>query len=75
MVVVVLVEHAGQHGGTDSAPLAKLLFQARFKQQIESAQFDLNNPETLQAIREGKMPVPGQQPKAPPVPPGSGLGH
>lgn len=72
MVVAVLVEHAGQHGGTDAAPLAKLLFESRFKQEIESARLDLNNPETLQAIREGKMPVPGQEPKAPPVPPGSG---
>lgn len=75
MVVAVLVEHAGQHGGTDAAPLAKLLFETRFKQQIESARLDLNNPETLKAIREGKLPVPGQEPKAPPVPPGSGLGH
>jgi len=33
---------------------------------------DLSNPETLQAIKEGEAPVPGQEPKAPPVPPGSG---
>ncbi len=72
LVVVVLVEHAGQHGGTDSAPLAKLLFESRFKHQIENARLDLNNPQTLQQIREGKLPVPGQEPKAPPVPPGSG---
>ena len=67
MVVVVFVEHAGAHGGTDSAPLAKLLYQSRFKAQIDTARLDLTNPETLQAIKEGKLPVPGQEPKAPPV--------
>ena len=72
MVVVVFVEHAGAHGGTDAAPLAKLLYQARFQQQIHNARIDLNNPETLQAIREGQLPTPGQEPKAPPVPPGTG---
>src|SRR5713226_3723190 len=35
MVVVVFVEHAGAHGGTDSAPLAKLLYESRFRNQIE----------------------------------------
>ena len=72
MVVVVFVEHAGTHGGIDSAPLAKLLYQSRFQQQIQNARIDLNNPETLEAIKEGKMPAPGQEPKAPPVPPGTG---
>ncbi len=66
MVVVVFVEHAGTHGGVDSAPLAKLLYQSRFQQQIQNARIDLNNPETLEAIREGKVPAPGQEPKAPP---------
>jgi penicillin-binding protein 2 len=30
MVVVALIEHAAAHGGTGAAPLAKLLYQARF---------------------------------------------
>jgi len=32
MVVVVFVEHAGAHGGTDSAPLARVLYEAKFQQ-------------------------------------------
>ena len=75
MVVAVFVEHAGQHGGTDAAPLARMMYESRFKGQIENASIDLNNPETLQAIREGKLPVPGQETKAPPVPPNSNFGH
>jgi len=75
MVVAVFVEHAGQHGGTDAAPLAKLLYESRFKGQIESAALDLNNPDTLEAIREGKLPVPGQEKKAPPAPANSNFGH
>jgi len=75
MVVVVFVEHAGTHGGVVSAPLAKLMFESRFKKELENARLDLKNPETLQEIREGKAPVPGQEPKAPPVAPGSGVGH
>ncbi|MDQ6801941.1 MAG: penicillin-binding protein 2 [Acidobacteriota bacterium] len=75
MVVAILVEHAGQHGGTDAAPLAKMLYESRFKGQIENASIDLNNPETLQAIREGNLPVPGQQKKAPAAPANSNLGH
>ncbi|HEY8183614.1 MAG TPA: penicillin-binding transpeptidase domain-containing protein, partial [Thermoanaerobaculia bacterium] len=75
MVVAVFVEHAGQHGGTDAAPLAKMLYESRFKGQIENASIDLNDPETLQAIREGKLPVPGQQKKAPPAPANSNFGH
>jgi hypothetical protein len=35
----------------------------------------LNNPETLQAIREGKPPVPGQAPRAPAAPVDNNLGH
>jgi len=31
MVVVVFVEHAGAHGGTDAAPLAKLLYQSEVR--------------------------------------------
>ena len=33
MVVVVFVEHGG-HGGTDAAPLAKMLYESRFKDQV-----------------------------------------
>ena len=75
MVVAVFVEHAGAHGGTDAAPLAKMLYESRFKGQIENASLDLNDPETLQAIREGKLPVPGQEKKAPPAPANSNFGH
>lgn len=67
MVVVVFVEHAGAHGGTDSAPLAKMMYESRFHQQMQTTTLDLNDPETLQAIREGKLPMPGEQKKAPPV--------
>ncbi len=75
MVVVVFVEHAGAHGGTDAAPLAKLLYEAKFSRQLENANLDLSNPETLQAIREGDLPQPGQMPKAPPAPAGAEIGH
>ena len=71
MVVVVFVEHGG-HGGVDSAPLARLLYESRFRSQAQSARLDLSNPETLQAIKEGEAPVPGQLPKPPPVPAGTG---
>lgn len=75
MVVVVFVEHAGAHGGTDSAPLAKMLYESRFHQQVQASTLDLNDPETLQAIREGKLPMPGQVKKPPPVSPDANLGH
>ena len=65
MVVVVFVEHAGAHGGTDSAPLAKMMYQSRFHQQVQTTTLDLTNPDTLKAIREGKLPVPGQEAKPP----------
>jgi penicillin-binding protein 2 len=75
MVVVVFVEHGG-HGGVDAAPLAKLLYESRFQQQLESARLDLTNPETLQQIKEGQIPVPGQTTKAPPQTAPTGvLGH
>ena len=67
MVVVVFVEHAGAHGGTDSAPLAKMLYESRFHQEVQSATLNLNDPDTLKAIREGKLPKPGEAPKQPPV--------
>ena len=76
MVVVVFVEHAGAHGGTDAAPLARLLYESRFSQQVQNATLDLTNPETLKAIREGKLPMPGQVQKMPAVSPNdSNLGH
>ncbi|HUJ13228.1 MAG TPA: penicillin-binding protein 2 [Thermoanaerobaculia bacterium] len=75
IVIAIFVEHAGQHGGTDAAPLAKMMYESKFKQEIENTSLDLNNPETLQAIREGKLPVPGQEPKAPAAPANSNLGH
>lgn len=75
LVVVVFVEHAGTHGGIDSAPLAKLMYQARFGSDMQNARLDLSNPDTLEAIKEGKTPPPGQAPKAPPAPADSGLGH
>ncbi len=75
MVVVVFVEHAGTHGGVDSAPLAKLLYMSRFSQQVENARLDLSNPATLEQIKEGKTPPPGQLPKAPATPPDAAAGH
>jgi penicillin-binding protein 2 len=57
LVVVVFIEHGG-HGGTDAAPLAKLLYEARFRDKVNGARLDLNNPETLQQIKEGELPLP-----------------
>jgi penicillin-binding protein 2 len=57
MVVVVFVEHGG-HGGADAAPLAKLLFESRFQDRITSAGLDLTDPETLEKIKEGDLPLP-----------------
>jgi len=77
LVVVVFVEHAGAHGGTDSAPLAKLMYESRFNQTAQTARVDLSNPDILEQIKEGKLPVPGQEPKAKAAPEGSNpnLGH
>ena len=76
MVVVVFVEHGG-HGGVDAAPLAKLLYESRFREQVLNANLDLSNPDTLEAIKEGQAPVPGQIKKAPAATAGSNpnLGH
>jgi penicillin-binding protein 2 len=76
MVVVVFVEHGG-HGGVDAAPLAKLLYESHFHNQVTNASLDLSNPDTLEAIKEGQAPVPGQVKKAPASPVGSNpnLGH
>ncbi|HJQ35789.1 MAG TPA: penicillin-binding protein 2, partial [Thermoanaerobaculia bacterium] len=57
MVVVVFIEHGG-HGGTDAAPLAKLLYEARFRDNVTGAKLDLSNPETLEQIKEGELPLP-----------------
>lgn len=59
LVVVVFVEHGG-HGGSDAAPLAKLLFEARFGDKVSGDRLDLTDPEVLQRIREGDLPTPGQ---------------
>ena len=57
MVVVVFVEHGG-HGGSDAAPLAKQMYEARFREKVTDARLDLSDPETLQQIREGDLPLP-----------------
>jgi penicillin-binding protein 2 len=75
MVVVVFVEHAGAHGGTDSAPLAKMLYQARFQDQGTSTRLNLSDPEVLEQIKEGKLPQPGVAPKEPAQPVDNALGH
>jgi penicillin-binding protein 2 len=57
MVVVVFVEHGG-HGGADAAPLAKLLFESRFRDRVTGARLDLSDPATLEQIKEGELPLP-----------------
>ncbi|HEX2059639.1 MAG TPA: penicillin-binding protein 2 [Thermoanaerobaculia bacterium] len=57
MVVVVFVEHGGA-GGADAAPLAKLLFESRFRDKVGGTRLDLSNPETLEQIKEGELPLP-----------------
>jgi penicillin-binding protein 2 len=57
MVVVVFVEHGGA-GGADAAPLAKLMFEGRFRRDLASGKLDLSDPETLQQIKEGELPLP-----------------
>src|SRR5438067_1908102 len=74
MVVVVFVEHAGAHGGTDAAPLAKLLYQSAFSQEV-AAHLDLTNPALLEMIKKGQIPVPGQEPKQEAQPADASLGH
>ena len=74
MVVVVFVEHAGAHGGTDSAPLAKLLYQSAFSQEV-AAHLDLTDPKLLEMIKKGQIPVPGQEPKQEAQPADANLGH
>lgn len=57
IVVVVFVEHGGA-GGADAAPLAKLLLESRFRDRLEGARLDLSNPQTLEQIKEGELPLP-----------------
>ncbi|HEX7152745.1 MAG TPA: penicillin-binding protein 2 [Thermoanaerobaculia bacterium] len=57
LVVVVFVEHGGA-GGADAAPLAKLLYESRFRDKVTNARLDLSNPETLEQIKEGELPLP-----------------
>lgn len=66
MVVVVFVEHGG-HGGSDAAPLAKELYEARFHKQIKTANINLDNPETIEKLMEGELPKPGEKPQRPPA--------
>jgi penicillin-binding protein 2 len=61
LVVVVFVEHGG-HGGSDAAPLAKQIFQARFKEP-GAENLNLSDPETLAKIREGELPLPTISPE------------
>jgi penicillin-binding protein 2 len=57
MVVVVFVEHGGA-GGADAAPLAKLMYETAFREKVTGARLDLSNPETLEQIKEGELPLP-----------------
>ncbi|HYH05837.1 MAG TPA: penicillin-binding protein 2 [Thermoanaerobaculia bacterium] len=57
MVVVVFVEHGGA-GGADAAPLAKLMYESRFRDRVAGARLDLSNPQTLEQIKEGELPLP-----------------
>ena len=57
MVVVVFIEHGG-HGGSDAAPLAKMLYESRFRDKVTGARLNLNDPETLEQIKEGELPLP-----------------
>ncbi|HEY5611565.1 MAG TPA: penicillin-binding protein 2 [Thermoanaerobaculia bacterium] len=59
MVVVVFVEHGG-HGGADAAPLAKQLFEARFRNQIQKQTLNLADPTTLERLKEGELSMPGE---------------
>lgn len=59
LVIVVFVEHGG-HGGSDAAPLAKQMFEAHFKTRIASHTINLADPVTLQKLKEGELPKPGE---------------
>jgi penicillin-binding protein 2 len=60
MVVVVFVEHGGA-GGADAAPLARVMFESRFRSNLAGGRLDLSDPETLQQIKEGDLPLPRTQ--------------
>ncbi len=62
LAVVVFVEHGG-HGGSDAAPLAKQIYQAYFRGQIDQNKLNLEDPETLEQIRRGDLPEPGTETK------------
>jgi penicillin-binding protein 2 len=57
MVAVVFVEHGGA-GGADAAPLAKMLYESAFRSEVAGSRLDLQNPATLEQIREGELPLP-----------------
>ncbi|HYM62203.1 MAG TPA: penicillin-binding protein 2 [Thermoanaerobaculia bacterium] len=59
LVVVVVVEHGG-HGGVDAAPLAKLLYEARFKNKILIAGLNPNVAAPVDSVAE--EPTPGPEP-------------
>jgi penicillin-binding protein 2 len=68
MVVVVFIEHAGHHGGTDAAPLAKMLYESRFRTLLANGNLNLSDPDVLEQLKEGQLPKPGQETKAPAIP-------
>lgn len=57
LVVVVFIEH-GEAGSSNAAPLAKLLYQARFG-DVGVETLDLANPATLEQLRQGELPQAG----------------
>jgi penicillin-binding protein 2 len=59
IVVVVFGEHGG-HGGADAAPLARQIFEAYFRPQMQQDRLDLADPEVLERIRAGDVPTPGE---------------
>lgn len=64
LVVVVFVEHGGG-GSTNAAPLAKEMFETYFRNRIPGERLDLSDPETLERLREGELPRPGERAKQP----------
>jgi penicillin-binding protein 2 len=71
LVVVVFIEHAGHHGGTDAAPLAKLLYESHFRSVVANRNLNLTDPNTLEQLRQGELPQPGQVRKEEAAPLGS----
>src|SRR5688500_20253271 len=43
---ILFVEHGG-HGGSDAAPLAKMLYESKFRDKVTGARLDLSNPEKI----------------------------